>query len=442
MIQQINTGRADIPSSGRIASDQSQNPEEFRSALQAASNASADSEKKTADVHSASSSEQSLKELTKKQNKETDEFDQNRASTGQVLQSTLQPAMSLLSNESALFVSAPTVQAEQSPEESSPAAAEQDGIASVSNSAAEHSPQTVHEYVLGDNVLVSAPVLDSRQKAAATKEIQSAVLQDGNMQQHAASVPAGLESQELQKPDFKALKADEQPLNQQQTSSNADDRKAASAASAASPSLIHAAEQSEHTLAVQTGVMQKKPSDSTEFSVDGADVFNSGVTDLYGSGKVVIKVSGETASEKASPAMQVGKMALHQLQNGKTEFQMDLYPKSLGKVSVKLTSQDGLLTVEIAAADPKTQSLLLSGSSEIRSILQVCTGQNVQTLVPEQQVQQWYGQPQDDGGNSENQRQKQEEPRKNHQDKVGSVSTDLSAGDFLAMIQRIGVLAG
>lgn len=189
------------------------------------------------------------------------------------------------------------------------------------------------------------------------------------------------------------------------------------------------------------GKNQVQSSASGEKRSSGGDAAANSLSNLYGNGNVVIRVSGDTAKAELSPAHQVADAAAYQLKNGKSEFQMDLYPQSLGKVSLKLTSQNGLLTVEIAASNPKTQSLLLSGSAEIRSLLQASTGQNVQTVLPGQQTAQWYGQPQDSGGNSGGRRQKREESRQSKTGSVGSVSSELNTGDFLAMIQQIGALA-
>lgn len=183
--------------------------------------------------------------------------------------------------------------------------------------------------------------------------------------------------------------------------------------------------------------------DTAVSATDTSAAAGSGLSALYDNGKVVIKVSGEPAQANVSPPRQVADAAVRQMQSGKTEFQMDLYPQSLGKVSVKFTSQNGLLTVELAASNPKTQSLLASGSAEIRSILQASAGQNVQTVIPQQQTQQWYGQSWDgEGGSSGNRRQKQDESsRRDRQSRVDSVSTDLSAGDFLSMMQKIAAYA-
>ena len=173
------------------------------------------------------------------------------------------------------------------------------------------------------------------------------------------------------------------------------------------------------------------------------DASAAGLSNLYGNGNVVIRVSGETAERPLSPLRQVANAAADQLQKGKNEFKMELYPQSLGKVSVRLTSEKGLLTVEIAASDPKTQSLLLSGSDEIRSILQSSAGQPVQTVFPDRQASGWYGgQPeQDGGGENPDRRHRKKEEAQDGSYRIDGVNAGMNTGDFLAMIRSIGAFA-
>ena len=158
------------------------------------------------------------------------------------------------------------------------------------------------------------------------------------------------------------------------------------------------------------------------------------LSDLYAGGNVVIKVSDAKAAQKPSAASQVAQAVARQVKQGRQEFQMELYPQSLGKVSVKLSAENGVLTVEIAASNPKTQSLLLSGSDDIRSMLQSSTGQNVNVVKPEQSGG-WYSQ-QDGGGSGGNQRQEQEEDKQKESEAWRGVrSVGMNTGSFLSILQ-------
>ena len=153
-------------------------------------------------------------------------------------------------------------------------------------------------------------------------------------------------------------------------------------------------------------------------------------------GKVVIKVSDAPAAHSSQPVFhQVANAVAENLKSGKQEFQVDLYPQSLGKVTVKLTSENGLLTVELAASNPKTQSLLLSNSGDIRSILQ--SSANQQVVVQSQQAPPWYGQQQGGHSGAEQQQQQQDGGREHQNSQSDQADVLFSAGDFLSLLQKV-----
>lgn len=162
------------------------------------------------------------------------------------------------------------------------------------------------------------------------------------------------------------------------------------------------------------------------------------LSDLYAGGNVVIKISDAKTAQKPSAVRQIAQTVAQQVRQGKQEFQVELYPKSLGKVSVRLSSENGILTVEIAASNPKTQSLLLSGSEDIRSLLQNASGQNVTVTQPEQSGG-WYHR--QDGGNSGNQRQEREEEKRkgsaSAQEILSIGAGGMSTDSFLSIMRGL-----
>ncbi len=140
-----------------------------------------------------------------------------------------------------------------------------------------------------------------------------------------------------------------------------------------------------------------------------------------------------------SPSGQVAGAVAEGFKSGTKQLLVDLYPASLGKVSVRLISKDGLLTVQLAADNAKTQSLLASGSGDIRSLLQNSTGQSVQVVTSEPAAaQQWNPQDggQDGGQNGRNRQQKNDGRGKDEKsDSVGTVDA-ISTDDFLTMIRK------
>lgn len=155
--------------------------------------------------------------------------------------------------------------------------------------------------------------------------------------------------------------------------------------------------------------------------------------EMVQTGNVVIKISG-AVSDTAKPAVrQVADNVLSHVKSGDSHFEMELFPKNLGKVTVKLAAQNGMITVEIAAADPKTHNMLLSGAGEIRSMLESAVHQPVQVREAAQNMswdQQQGGNPSHSG--QEENRQDRQSPY--HADRD---DTDTGTEDFLAMLQQL-----
>lgn len=168
---------------------------------------------------------------------------------------------------------------------------------------------------------------------------------------------------------------------------------------------------------------------------DGQNQNTAQFTDLYRTGNVVIKISDAPSDTARTTSKQVADQILVNYKAGKPEFQMDLYPRDLGKVSVKLAMQSGVLTVSIQASNPKTQSMLMENSSDIRTLLQTTVTQPVQISEPAQE-KAWYQQ--DQQSRQDQAQQQQEEQQHNQQlHRVGLRDDDTSTGDFLSVMQLL-----
>ena len=167
------------------------------------------------------------------------------------------------------------------------------------------------------------------------------------------------------------------------------------------------------------------------------------VPTFYTSGRVIVKVSDAAAAAKTPVGSQIANAVTDGLKAGKQQFQVDLYPQSLGKVSVNLVSQGGMLTVEIAAQNPKTQSLIASSSGEIRSLLHASTGQNVQVTNQQQNAQQYTGQNgtpfQQQQFSQQQQQQEDAEHRQAAKWYEAGNSYGFSTGDFLTALRKAAV---
>lgn len=162
---------------------------------------------------------------------------------------------------------------------------------------------------------------------------------------------------------------------------------------------------------------------------------------LYSDGKVVVKVSDisdKTGQMRTSPAGQIASAVSEGLKTGVKQLKVDLYPESLGRVSVELVSKNGLLTVQLAADNAKTRDLIASSSGDIRSMLQNATGQSVQVVRSDPAAaQQWYAPNDGYGGQDGRQQQESGRQKKNSEESyslsdIGAVSTE----DFLSIMQR------
>ena len=163
---------------------------------------------------------------------------------------------------------------------------------------------------------------------------------------------------------------------------------------------------------------------------------------FYSSGKLIVKVSDAPAAPKTPVGSQIANAVADALKNGKQQFQVDLYPQSLGKVSVNLISQNGMLTVEIAAQNPKTQSLIASSSGEIRSLLQSSASQTVQVTARPQDAQ-YTGQNgtpyQQQSSQQQQQRQEDTERGQTARWYTTGNSCGLSTDDFLTVLRKAAV---
>lgn len=93
---------------------------------------------------------------------------------------------------------------------------------------------------------------------------------------------------------------------------------------------------------------------------------------IFEADKNLVKIS-DTASrisnQMSSPAVDIANTITVNMQKGKSEFEMQLQPEQLGKIKVKLISENGRVNIEITASNPRTQSLLATSTEEIKTIL-------------------------------------------------------------------------
>lgn len=184
---------------------------------------------------------------------------------------------------------------------------------------------------------------------------------------------------------------------------------------------------------------QKADAESVRPAVQKADAENDSpqqtaaqgaYRQLFQTGNVVIKISDAPSETPKAVSHQVADQVSLHYKAGNPQFEMQLYPKNLGRVTVKLGMEKGTLTVEIFAANPKTQSMLLSGSGEIRTMIESTVHQPVQVQQPAQNTE-WHQQQGNEGQSRQQQRQQSES--RQQQDRQETASTT----DFVTFMQQL-----
>lgn len=140
-----------------------------------------------------------------------------------------------------------------------------------------------------------------------------------------------------------------------------------------------------------------------------ANLINSSNLDLS---KINIKV-GETPvnTTRTDMANQLADKILYKLSNGKQEFDLELYPKNLGKVNVKLIFQNGGADLIMTTSNSKAHQLLSQHVDALKSILENNTNLNSTVNVKEAVTTEGQFDRdnfQEQSNNQQNQQQKQE----------------------------------
>lgn len=153
-----------------------------------------------------------------------------------------------------------------------------------------------------------------------------------------------------------------------------------------------------------------------EATVSTANNMSSIKQESFDFSKVNIKVSdGSVNANSQTMGQDIADKILYQASEGKTEFELQMNPKSLGAIRVKLVFESGRVLVILNCSNPKTQELLLGNAENIRSIIEQQTGSATMVTVKEDV----YQEQQNFDGRGQNDRQ--EEQRQQQQNKNDTV---------------------
>lgn len=101
--------------------------------------------------------------------------------------------------------------------------------------------------------------------------------------------------------------------------------------------------------------------------------------------------------------------------SGRNEFEIQITPKHLGEITVRITQEDGCSVVSIICSEKKTMELLAQSAKEIGSVMEQNLGKPTEIYVDEQKSETLWQDGQQDqdhsGRESEQYRQKEEQEK-------------------------------
>ena len=178
-----------------------------------------------------------------------------------------------------------------------------------------------------------------------------------------------------------------------------------------------------------------KVSDTQENAVERVDIdFTDKATAIHS-----FSSTATQSVEKIDTAVNVGEVEsvknqiineiVDKFQNGVDDFEIQIAPKELGTVTVKMVVKSSELVIELVAQDAKTQNIILSSSNEIKEILQNQLNQNVTVeFVDNDSAQFNY-----DGSANQN----DEANQNNEQNQKDNDKNNSFTSDFLSIMQSV-----
>lgn len=161
--------------------------------------------------------------------------------------------------------------------------------------------------------------------------------------------------------------------------------------------------------------------------------------DVQTDGKTV-KISDESSLIRQSVIEQIRDQIVMMRADGKQTVTMQLNPKELGKLDIKMVFEKGNLSVEILVSNPRAHNLILSNVSELETILQnsMTSGKGLMNLeAPKEAYEQNANQNNHGHNPSHSHQEKQDESQGEFEQIYNSSFDDDSKADFFAELSRI-----
>lgn len=181
------------------------------------------------------------------------------------------------------------------------------------------------------------------------------------------------------------------------------------------------------TTAEETNVIEqtaetetKSDTTQTNTSEEDTDLFEKEISTTskktFSEDVINIKVGENAQIADAEMAQKVSDKMLAKFAQHENEFEIQLTPKELGKIVIKLVMENGQAHVSMFAENAKTSNLLAEKAREISSIIEQNTGNKTDVIVVDKQEME--AQYQNKEGKGEGFTRQQEEQQRQHQQRL------------------------
>lgn len=170
------------------------------------------------------------------------------------------------------------------------------------------------------------------------------------------------------------------------------------------------------------GLFQEKP----QVSQTVQHIRNSKTETVYATVKADSRQELETG---------LSERLLNQIQTGKKELEVQLEPANLGKIRIKVSYEEGQVSVSVLCTESKTLKLLSQSAGDLGSILESNLERPVQILVDKQEADYLNNQQEQNSGQNQQEQHNQKQQAESSEDfvqklRLGILGTDSQEGSY------------
>lgn len=153
----------------------------------------------------------------------------------------------------------------------------------------------------------------------------------------------------------------------------------------------------------------------------------------------IVKISDESSLIRQSVIEQIRDQIVMMRADGKQTVTMQLNPKELGKLDIKMVFEKGNLSVEILVSNPRAHNLILSNVSELETILQnsMTSSKGFMNLEAPKEAYEQNSNQNNHGHNPGHSNQERQDESQGEFEQIYNESLDDGKADFFAELSRI-----